>query len=136
LLLDTNVLSETARPAPNPGVLEFIEAQGETFISAITVYELERGVERLPAGKRRRSLEAWLALTLAGPHGVLAFDDATARGAARLEARLRREGRAIETRDLFIAATALTHNLTLVTHNVGDFAGTGAMVIDPFARPG
>jgi len=134
LLLDTNVIWETARPSPDLAVLAFIDNQAESFISAITVYELERGIERLPAGKRRRSLEEWLALTLSGPHGFVPFGEPTARGAARLEVQLRKDGRAIEVRDLFIAATALEHNLTLVTHNVAHFKGTGVLVIDPFAR--
>lgn len=131
-LLDTNVILETARLSPDARVLAFLDATEDAAVSSVTVFELERGVEQLPNGKRKRQLAEWVALTLGGPHPIVAFDENIARAAARLEVRLRRAGRSIDLRDLFIAATAAERGLRLATRNVAHFKGLGLELVDPF----
>lgn len=132
-LLDTNVISETAKPSPDARVLAFLDAEREAAFSSITAFELERGVEQLPNGRRKRQLAEWLALTLGGPYPIVALDLKIARTAARLEVHLRRAGRGIDLRDLFIAATAVERGLRLATRNVAHFNGLGLELVDPFS---
>jgi predicted nucleic acid-binding protein len=132
-LVDTDVLSETARTAPNPNVLRWLSTQARVAVSAVTIFEIGRGIEATGSTKRRLFLEEWLASLLEGPIDVLVFDTGTARAAVRLEAEARRIGRSIETRDLFILATALSADLHLATRNTRHFIGRGVLVIDPFA---
>ncbi len=110
-----------------------VNAQQEAALSALTVFELERGVDQLAPGRRKRQLAEWLTLTLSGPWPIVPFDLNIARAAARLEGRLRRSGRGIELRDLFIAATAAERGLRLATRNVAHFKGTGLDIVDPFS---
>ena len=130
-LLDTNVVSESARPNPEPAVIAFFEGAGEACLSAITLFELSRGVEVLTPGRKRRFLEEWLEEVQAS-FEVLPIAKPTALLAARLEVKLGRAGRSIEVRDLFIAAAAAEHELTLVTRNVSHFRGLGVTIVNPW----
>lgn len=131
-LADTNVLSETTKPAPNAGVLAWLALQAPIRLAAVSLYELARGIEHVPQGRKRRFLDGWLALLLAGNAAVLPFDDEAALAAARIEKEARRRGRPIGDRDLFILATAKVHGLRVATHNVNHFVGHGVAVYDPF----
>ncbi len=131
-LLDTNVVSETAKPRPAERVLAWIATLERLSISAITAYELSVGVERLPAGRRRRFLSSWLAALLGGRAEVLPFDQDAALQAAAIQAAARRQARSIEERDLFILSVAGARKLTVATRNVADFRGHGVAVYDPF----
>lgn len=132
-VVDTDVLSETARPRPDPRVIEWFTAQGSIAIAAVSVYELARGIERLPAGRRRRFLEAWLGRLLDGSFEIVAFDQEAALAAAHLERDARQRGKAIETRDLFILAAAKARRLGLATRKTQHFRGHGVGIYDPFA---
>jgi toxin FitB len=131
-VVDTNVLSETIKPAPDARVLAWLDDQRAIAIAAVSVYELVRGIERLTAGRKRRLLEAWFARLLAGGADVLPFDRESAIAAARLERDAQNRGRAIETRDLFILACAKARGLAVATHNVAHFRGHGVGIYDPF----
>jgi predicted nucleic acid-binding protein len=135
-LLDTDVLSELRRRRPNPDVVAWISSVAPTdlFLSAVTVAEIELGIERQrkldPAFAS--DLVRWLDLTLrAYGERILPLTIAIARRWGRLAAQIgNRE------LDLAIAATALEHGLTVVTRNVSHFAPTGVPTLDPFApRP-
>lgn len=97
------------------------------------LFELARGIERLAPGKKRRTLERWLAQWIALPVTVVSFDARAARIAASMETSARRAGRAVDVRDVFVLATARAHGLTVATRNVAHFAGHGVPVHDPFA---
>lgn len=136
-LLDTVVLSEL-RKSPrqrNPQVVAWIERvlSQDLFVSAVSIAEIERGIERQRAVDPAFAvaLAAWLEILLRA-HGdrVLPLTVAIARRWGRLAARLGNSGL-----DLAIAATALEHGLTVVTRNVSDFAPTGVAVLDPFLPP-
>ncbi len=132
-LLDTNILSELTKPKPNPRVLAWFAAtpSDALHISVITLGELRSGVERMPDSKRRESIRLWLEQTLADWLGdrALPVSAAVADRWSRLTAQVKRPLPAI---DSLLAATALTHNLRIVTHNTRDFALPGVDVVDPW----
>ena len=131
-LLDTNVISETARPKPDARVSRWLGELPSLHLPAIGVYELASGIQRLPGGRKREFLEEWLAALLASDCEVLPFDSAAALGCAALESEARRRGRAIELRDLLILAIAKAQDLSVATRNVDHFRGFGVPVYDPF----
>jgi predicted nucleic acid-binding protein len=124
-LLDTNAVSEWVKLRPDPGVIGWMDAADEdrVFISVISLAELSYGVERLPAGKRRRRLEEWLQheLPLRFEGRILPVDADVAEAWGKTVSRSEAAGRPIGAMDAFLAATAEVHSLTLVTRNVSDF---------------
>jgi predicted nucleic acid-binding protein len=131
-VVDTDVISETARSSPNDAVVRWLASQSTVALAAVTVYELARGVQLAPAGKRKRFLEEWLGRLLSSPIDVLAFDRETALAAARMGTSAGRRGRTIDAHDLFIAASASVRGLGVATRNVAHFRGLGLAVFDPF----
>lgn len=132
-LLDTNVLSELTRPEPSPKVEAWLRAEGnDAAIDPIVLGELRYGILILPRGARRSRLEAWFDAG-ARRMNCLAWDSDTGLKWAALLARLRSKGLTMPLRDSMIAATALEHQLTVVTRNVRDFAAAGVPLLNPFA---
>ena len=139
-LLDTNVVSEPTRPRPDVRVMEWFAAQPDEtlFISALTLGELRRGILLLGDGKKRRALLQWLEVEIEPSFTgrILSIDALVTKQWAELQCRATRGGRTLPTMDSFFAATALAHDLTLVTRNVSDFAGAEVKLLDPWqARP-
>jgi predicted nucleic acid-binding protein len=132
-LLDTNVLSETARSKPAAPVIRWLAQLSTLALPSVGVYELASGIKRLPTGKKRAFLEDWFAELLASPCEVLPFDRAAALSSADLESEARRQGRAVEPRDLFILAIAKSQELGVATRNVAHFRGFGVPIYDPFS---
>jgi toxin FitB len=136
ILLDTNVVSEPLRPAPDVRVTEWIDAQTpETlFLSAITVAELRAGLALLPTGKRRAGLQEGLETRVLPLFSgrVLPFDLGCTQAYAKLVARARAAGLAIASADGYIAAVAVTNGLTVATRDTGAFKAAGAAVINPW----
>lgn len=140
ILLDTNVLSEALRPAPSPTVVGWLNANhANAAISSITILELEAGVGMLDAGRRKDVLENAIARMIRRfGSRVYAFDAAAAQAAARLLAQARTRGLGLhqipnKLADLQIAGVAHAYGLKLATRNLGDFAGLGIALIDPWA---
>jgi len=131
-LLDTNAVSEWVKPRPNPGLMHWIESADEdrVFLSVISLAELRYGVERLPGGARRSRLEQWLRneLPLRFDGRILPVDPNVAEAWGKTVSRSEAMGRPIGAMDAFLAATAETHRLTLVTRNVSDFQTLKAVV--------
>jgi predicted nucleic acid-binding protein len=124
-LLDTNAISEWVKPRPNPGLISWMESTDEDriFISVISLAELRYGVERLAAGRRRIHLEQWLQneLPLRFEGRILPVDLSVANSWGKAVSRHEAVGFPIGAMDAFMAATAGTYQLTLVTRNVKDF---------------
>ena len=136
ILLDTNVVSEPLRPAPEARVIEWIDAQAlETlYLSAITVAELRAGVALLPAGKRRSRLHDQLEKRMFPMFvgRVLPFDMACTNAYADMLVKMRAAGRSIGTADACIAAIAIAHGFTVATRDTGPFRAVGLHVINPW----
>lgn len=136
ILLDTNVVSEPLRSAPDARVIEWMDSQSlETlFLSAITVAELRAGVALLPAGKRRsalqQNLEKRVLPLFAGR--VLPFDLACTQAYADLMASARSAGVGIATADGCIAAIAISNGFAVATRDTVPFMAVGATVINPW----
>ncbi|MEO7246414.1 MAG: type II toxin-antitoxin system VapC family toxin [Rubrivivax sp.] len=136
ILLDTNVMSEPLRKAPEPRVIEWIDAQPmETlYLCAITVAELRAGAALLPAGKRRsglqENLEKRVLPLFAGR--VLPFDLACTQAYAALMAKARNAGLAIAAADGYTAAIAAANGFTVATRDNGPFEAAGVTVINPW----
>ncbi len=136
ILLDTNVVSEPLRPAPEASVIEWIDAQPlETlYLSAMTVAELRAGVALLPAGKRRdrlhEDLERRVLPSFVGR--VLPFDLACTSAYAELLVAVCKAGNGIEAFDACIAAVALVNGFTVATRDASPFRAAGLTVINPW----
>lgn len=136
-LLDTNVVSEWTKPRPNPGVVEWLAQvdEDEVFLSVVTFAELRHGIERLPAGDRRRRLDEWLRsdLPLRFAERIVPVDGAIADEWGRVVARRESRGRSMSAMDTLIAATARVHGLTVVTRNLADFQASVKSVLSPWS---
>lgn len=131
-LVDANVLSEATRPEPRPGVVGWLrDNKQEIAIDPIILGEIRYGIHLLPAGKRRRRLERWFDGGVARIF-CIPWEAATGLRWAELLADLRKAGQAMPVKDSMIAATALVHDLTVVTRNTRDFERAGLNVLDPF----
>jgi hypothetical protein len=135
-LVDTNVLSELVANRPNAGVVRWAASVDERLlsISVVTIAEMRHGVQLLPAGRRREALEISLVRQI-----IPRFRDRTlpvtvdiADQWGRCITVARRTGYTIGAMDGLIGATALVHDLTVVTRNVADFEPLGVPVLNPW----
>lgn len=133
-LVDTNVFSEPVKPKPDAKVVAWLHKhESELYVSTITIGEIRRGIERLPDGKRKTQLRNWLTSLCNCMKGrVLSFNTSTAHVWGQLKAKWARAGITVPSLDSQLAATALRHELTLVTRNIMDFERTGVKVENPF----
>ena len=129
-LLDTNVLSELARPHPDDGVLaRLAEVADDAAIAAVVWHELRFGLARLPSGRRRDALAAFVS-GLASRFPVLPYDQRAAEWHAIERARRERAGTPAPFADGQIAAIAMTNGLRLVTRNIADFAAFAVLTAE------
>jgi hypothetical protein len=130
-LLDTNIVSELRRPRPDAAVVAWVRSvpDADLHLSALSVGELQAGVENLRDrdAERAGEIESWVD-HVAETYNILSMDVAAFRRWAKLMHR--RPDNLVE--DAMIAATALVHNLTVVTRNVRDFDALGVETLNPF----
>ena len=135
-LVDTNVLSEAVRTKPEPRVLDWIGAVDETllYLSVLTLGEIRRGLALLPQGRRRTRIEAWIDVEVQSRFAgrILPITSAVAARWGLLAAEAKKDGRALATIDGLLAATALEHNITVVTRNVRDYRDTHVLLLNPW----
>jgi toxin FitB len=135
-LLDTNVLSELIRPDPAGNVVRWVEETEESilFLSVLTLGEIRKGIAGLPTGSRRGRLESWLEAELRPRFQgrILPISEAIADRWGTVTAVAAAAGRPVPVIDSLLAATALHHNLTLVTRNSLDVTATGVRVLNPW----
>ncbi|MDT8369765.1 MAG: type II toxin-antitoxin system VapC family toxin [Longimicrobiales bacterium] len=135
-LLDTNILSEPARPAPAKRVVEWLRSRGssELAISVLVLGEIAKGVAMMEPGRRKDALTYWLEHDLPERFRgrLLPVDDRVAFEWGRLAAEGRRIGRPLPVIDGLMLATAVAHDLTLATRNIRDCGDRGVPVFDPW----
>ncbi len=132
-LIDTNVLSELRRKSPDHRVVDWFGKRPSStlYLSVLTLGEIRKGIEGVADEARRQALVDWLAIDLPAffTGRVLSVDAAVADRWGRLVASA---GRPLPVIDSLLAATAMEHDMVLVTRNVKDFAGLPVRVFDPW----
>lgn len=136
IILDTNIISELMRTTPEPRVLGWLEAEKPTSlaITAIGIAEIQRGILRLPDGKRRRVLDDHFATFIESAFcgRVLPFDEAAAYTYGEIASTRQQAGFNTDAVDLMIAAIAKSNNAAIATRNTKDFQGCDIKVINPW----
>ena len=132
-LLDTCLLSEFFKKQLNDGVRDWFDVQNEDFlyVSVLAIGELRKGVTKLAESKRKGELELWLENVINRyDRRILPISLTTANIWGTLKGRLETKGKALSVIDSLMAATALEHDLTIVTRNDSDFTPTGAVLLN------
>ena len=135
-MLDTNCISELIRSRPEPRVMDWMRAADESllYLSVLTLGEIRKGAAILPQSKRRTHLESWLEIDLQVRFSgrILGIDNAVSDRWGWLTAEAERKGKPLAAIDGLLAATALHHNLTIVSRNVSDFTSTRVPILNPW----
>jgi predicted nucleic acid-binding protein len=134
-LLDTNVVCEATARNPEATVLAWIETHtDECFLSSVSLGEISKGLHRLPEGKRKRGLIQWAdGLENDFAEQILGLDTITLKSWGKLYAKHEAKGFNMDVMDSLIAATALVHQLTVVTRNTTDFPAD-VKTINPWGK--
>ena len=137
-LLDTCVLSEFVKPAPNIAVLAWVDSRtdNDLYVAAMTLAELQRDVAKLPVSQRKSKLSVWLDhLKESFGDRVLPFTGDTASYWGEMCAKVEAVGKTMAAFDSIIAVTAVEHGLALVTRNVHDFMAAPLVLVNPWDQP-
>ncbi len=136
IILDTNVISELMREEPHPKVKEWISTQKPIHLglNVITIAEIQRGLARLPKGKRRSMLETNFTNFVTEAFGgrIFSFDEDVAYIYGDIAAKREKEGFNTDAVDLMIAAIAKSQNAGIATRNTKDFEGCGIKIVNPW----
>lgn len=136
IVLDTNVISELMRESPDKTVLAWFARQKPTnlVITAIAIAEIQRGIQRLPAGKRQQQLAQNFADFIENAFGgrILPFDENAACIYGDIASEREKAGFNTDALDLMIAAIVKHHNAAIATRNTKDFQGCGIKLINPW----
>jgi predicted nucleic acid-binding protein len=131
-LVDANILSEPTKAQPASRVVEWLRRnESELVVDPVILGEIRFGILALPRSRRRDRLEQWFQKGVLQME-FLPWDFDVSMNWAALLARLRSSGKAMPIKDSLIAATALTHDLTVATRNEADFAKARVRVVNPF----
>ena len=135
-ILDTTVVSEIRRKDANPAVLAWLDehALHSTFLSVVTVGEIQAGISRLPVSRRKEELQVWVQNDVIGLWAarILELDLAVLLEWGRMTGDASSRGRTLPILDSFLAATARVHGLTVVTRNARDFTDCGVSAENPW----
>lgn len=131
-LLDTNVISEMTKDAPDSRVVAFLNEQPDLWLAAVVIHELEFGIQLMPDGRRKEQLRT-VQDTVVNEYAdrIIPMGRIEAEIAAMLRAAARRAGKTVYA-DALIAGTAKAHNLIIATRNVRDFEGMEVEIINPW----
>ena len=137
-LLDTCVVSELVAAQPDPGVVRWIDSVDEErlYLSAVTIGEVKKGIERLPNSRRKSALSEWLEddLLIRFQDRILPIDTPVMLVWGELAADLEKQGRKMPAIDSLLAAIALQGKLSFVTRDEDDFASSGVAVVNPWEQ--
>ena len=134
-LLDTCVISELVKPAPNRKVVDWLNevSSKALFLSVITIGEIKKGLTKLPNSKKKERLTLWLNTLLNEyQERILPVDLMVAENWGVLQGNAEMAGTPMSSIDSLLAATTYTHNLTLVTRNESDFVPGITPIINPW----
>jgi predicted nucleic acid-binding protein len=135
-LLDTCVISEIIRQKPSGKVIKWIKKEDESnlFISVLTLGELHKGIEKLPASKRKEELHNWVENDLSERfwNKIIDIDIQVAMMWGKIQGMTERIGRPMPAIDSLIAATGITYHLTVVTRNTSDMKESGVALLNPW----
>ena len=134
-LLDTCVISELVKPAPNRKVIDWLNElpSGVLFLCAITIGEIRKGLTRLPDSGKKERLTLWLnTLLIEYKERILSIDLAVCENWGVLQGNAEKAGTPMSSIDGLLAATTYTHNLTLATRNESDFTPANIPIINPW----
>ena len=135
-LLDTCVISELAKPEPNEKVVSWVTQNDEEnfYLSTLTFGELHKGISKLPPSKRKENLLQWVEHDLKDRFKTRIIDITlkVAKQWGETQGISESQGRPMPTIDGLIAATGLTHDLTVVTRNIADMQQSGVSLLNPW----
>ena len=134
-LLDTCLISELVKPTPNKKVIKWLNDIPSTalFLSAITIGEIRKGLTKLPSSKKKETLTVWLNTLLRDyKERIFSIDLIVAENWGVIQGNAEKAGMPMSSIDSLIAATAHTHNLTLVTRNEDDFVPSQISILNPW----
>ena len=135
-LLDTCVISELIKPKPKAKVTSWVRSQREEdlFVSALTIGELQKGISKLPASRKKERLQSWLDVALVErfDERLLGIDTKVGKKWGEIQAITETHGRKLPVIDSLIASTAVAHEMVVVTRNIDDMEPTGAMLFNPW----
>jgi toxin FitB len=138
-LLDTCVISELVKPVPDANLLRWFAEHDEDslYLSVLSIGELERGIAKLPASRKKTRLGAWVREDMVQRFEgrLLAIDLAVVQRWGAMAGASERRGRPLPVVDSLIAATAVEHQLHVVSRNVDDFERCGVKCISPWVPP-
>ncbi len=135
-LLDTCVISELAKPKPDPKVASWITSKEEEnfYLSSITIGEIQRGIFKLPASEKKIRLQEWLDIDLinrfSGRILGIGLDESKKWG--EIQAIAEKSGKKMPLFDSLIAAASLVHGMTVVTRNEDDMKASGVSIVNPW----
>ena len=137
-LLDTPVVSELIRTTPKASVINWLQGQDENvlFLSVLTLGELEKGIAKLSDSRRKTTLRKWVRTNLMSRFEgrLLIIDHNVASRWGTLVGTSERKGHPLPVIDSLIAATAIAHELTVVSRNAKDFERCGVACLDPWSE--
>ncbi len=135
-LLDTCVISELIKKQPNQKIIAWVSSVEENrlFVSVLTFGEIHKGIEKLPTSKKKKKLHNWVNFELRERFNnrIINFDLQVATTWGQIQAHSESLGKGMPTIDGQIAATAICHNLTVVTRNTKDMEASGASLLNPW----
>jgi predicted nucleic acid-binding protein len=134
-LLDTCVISELTKPIPNNNVIRWLKniQSDSLFISVITIGEIRKGLTKLKESEKKQRLTEWLdALLRQYSERILPVDLDIAQNWGIIQGNTEKTGKPMSSVDSMLAATAYTHNLTVVTRNEKDFEAGNVLMINPW----
>lgn len=135
-LLDTCVFSELIKKKPSPSVAKWILERNELLfsVSALTFGEIKKGIDQAQDAKRKQTLQMWLEDFVIPRFWsrIITIDGAVALAWGELIAKQAKAGRVLPAIDSLIAASAIAHNLQIVTRNKKDFEGLNIPIVNPW----
>jgi predicted nucleic acid-binding protein len=134
-LLDTCAISEFTKPESDTGVIEWFNNvnSDDLYLSVINIGEIKKGINKLPASKKKQDLLFWLETLLEDYHNrILTVDLAVMENWSLIVANAEKKGQSVASMDSIIAAVSYTHHLTLVTRNERDFYACNIPMINPW----